>query len=678
MTETTKTWRRAVPLPEQDDHKTLRFVCEPGGISIEAAADVAAGDDSKVKLPRFSMVAYTGGAMRIAGWRYPVIMDLAGLTIPSQSRPIRFGHDATAGVGHTDSINVAEGKLIAAGVVSRDTVVAREIVASARNGFPWQASLGASVDQFEFAPEGKEVIVNGRSFRGPVNVVRRATLGEISFVDLGADGNTSASVAAKATMQRHGQESRFMDTKDSEKHVVATATGPDDGFDKSRPNDGQGIEAHTSDVRTSGGQPGVFIDAARQERARREKITAIIAEAVARPGADLDRLERISAEAIDNRWTVQETELAVLRALRPVPPAVASHGAPPTEAVLAAALLMTCGVGDERLAKDRDFGPAVVEAAWKRRGSGLHGLFAAALAAEGVSAPHGGEALYRAVVEHHVRAGFSTVDLGGLLGTVGNKLLLSSFTQVNATYERLAQQADFNNFLTYTNYRLDHTGEFAQVGPDGELKHGKLSESSYTNRLATRGQLLTLTREAIVNDDLNALQQLYGTLGRKARIAVEKALYEQVMEASDSFYTAARGNRLTTNALCVEGLAAGEAAMLGMVDADGDPIYSQPAILLVPPGLKYLGDQLFTSAMVNQEPGNNKAKGTDNPYRGRFRVETSPYLALPAMAGYSATTWYLLADPSNLPAFQVAFLQGRRQPTIETADAVFNTLGIQM
>ncbi|MCC7409949.1 MAG: hypothetical protein IT442_17920, partial [Phycisphaeraceae bacterium] len=35
-------------------------------------------------------------------------------------------------------------------------------------------------------------------------------------------------------------------------------------------------------------------------------------------------------------------------------------------------------------------------------------------------------------------------------------------------------------------------------------------------------------------------------------------------------------------------------------------------------------------------------------------------------------------DPSNLPAFQVAFLQGRRQPTIETADAVFNTLGIQM
>lgn len=58
-----------MPLPEQDDHKTLRFVCEPGGISNEAATDVAAGESGKPKPPRFSMVAYTGGAMRIAGWR---------------------------------------------------------------------------------------------------------------------------------------------------------------------------------------------------------------------------------------------------------------------------------------------------------------------------------------------------------------------------------------------------------------------------------------------------------------------------------------------------------------------------------------------------------------------------------------------------------------------------------
>ena len=86
----------------------------------------------------------------------------------------------------------------ATGLVSRDTAAAREVVVSSKNGFPWQASIGAAVEEFEFVKENQKVIVNGRTFDGPVNVVRKATLGEISFVDLGADGNTSAHVAASA------------------------------------------------------------------------------------------------------------------------------------------------------------------------------------------------------------------------------------------------------------------------------------------------------------------------------------------------------------------------------------------------------------------------------------------------------------------------------------------------
>jgi hypothetical protein len=40
--------------------------------------------------------------------------------------------------------------------------------------------------------------------------------------------------------------------------------------------------------------------------------------------------------------------------------------------------------------------------------------------------------------------------------------------------------------------------------------------------------------------------------------------------------------------------------------------------------------------------------------------------------------WYLLADPIDLPVIEVAFLNGQEAPTIETADADFNVLGIQM
>lgn len=43
-----------------------------------------------------------------------------------------------------------------------------------------------------------------------------------------------------------------------------------------------------------------------------------------------------------------------------------------------------------------------------------------------------------------------------------------------------------------------------------------------------------------------------------------------------------------------------------------------------------------------------------------------------------ASGWHLLADPNMLPAFQVAYLTGRRSPTIESSDAEFNPLGIQL
>lgn len=189
--------KRPPATPEPERLPTKLSLTANAVIDMEAAVDGA----TSTALPRFRMVAYSGGPMRVGGWRHPVIIDLAGLSIPSQSRPIRFGHDPLAGVGHTDAIRIDQGQLVATGVVSRDTAAAREVVVSSKNGFPWQASVGASVDEFEFVKENQRVLVNGQQYSGPINVVRRATLGEISFVDLGADGTTSATVAASKNLE---------------------------------------------------------------------------------------------------------------------------------------------------------------------------------------------------------------------------------------------------------------------------------------------------------------------------------------------------------------------------------------------------------------------------------------------------------------------------------------------
>jgi len=131
-------------------------------------------------------------------------------------------------VGHTNSIRVEEGKLLASGVVSRDTGAAREIVVSAANGFPWQASIGASVEEFEFVKAQQKTIVNGREFIGPVNVIRKALLGEISCVDLGADGQTSASVLAAAnalSQENDDMDENEVTTTEGQPETTATEAG---------------------------------------------------------------------------------------------------------------------------------------------------------------------------------------------------------------------------------------------------------------------------------------------------------------------------------------------------------------------------------------------------------------------------------------------------------------------
>ena len=100
-----------------------------------------------------------------------------------------------------------------------------------------------------------------------------------------------------------------------------------------------------------------------------------------------------------------------------------------------------------------------------------------------------------------------------------------------------------------------------------------------------------------------------------------------------------------------------------------------PAKLVVPPALKFLAEQIYTSTQLGS---GSSGSPTDNPFRGRFKVVSSPFLSLSGLAGSSATTWYLFADPAMLPALQVAFLRGQRAPIVETADAVFNTLGMGM
>ena len=105
---------------------------EPGGVKVEAGA---ASADGKT-LRRFTMTAYTGGAMTLSGWPHPVVVDLAGLAVGKKSRPILMDHDTGRIVGHTDAVSTEGGALTVAGVISGVGSAAQEVIGASDNGFP--------------------------------------------------------------------------------------------------------------------------------------------------------------------------------------------------------------------------------------------------------------------------------------------------------------------------------------------------------------------------------------------------------------------------------------------------------------------------------------------------------------------------------------------------------------
>lgn len=156
---------------------------------------LAAAPDKK-GIRRFNMLAYNGGAMTLGGHRQPIVIDLAGISFASEKIPILKDHDPKIVIGHTESISAGRSALRASGSISGVNDAVSEVIQSSDNGYPWQASIGATATKWHEVTAGNVIAVNGRDFVGPLWVARKSQLREISFVALGADAETSVNIAA--------------------------------------------------------------------------------------------------------------------------------------------------------------------------------------------------------------------------------------------------------------------------------------------------------------------------------------------------------------------------------------------------------------------------------------------------------------------------------------------------
>lgn len=634
----------------------------PKLFAMAAPVTLEAAQDSEKKLRKFQMEAYNGGAMQFFWSSRPVVVDLAGMEITEKPRPIFRDHDSSKVVGHTESIKNTGKVLRLSGVASASNDVAREVVDSADNGFPWQASIGAEIIRMESVDSGK-VKVNGQAFQAPINIVRASRLSEVSFVALGADDSTSARMTAGRVITKESP-------MDFQTWLIAR------GLDLAKLNDADKAKLQAE---FDAAQKTTDDDSDAVLKAQREK-AAIEAERIAAIYDVCKDNPKIQAQAIREGWTKDKAELEVLRASRPQAPAINTGAGQ----VGLTAEVMTAGLLQATRAKTDGIDAKVLEAAhkrWKGR-LGLQELLLEAAQANGYTGRS-----FRADPRGVLEAAFSVSDITGILSNVANKALLQGYMGVDSAWRSIAAIRPVVDFKTVTSYRLTGANQYEKVAPTGEIKHGTLGELSYTNKADTYGLMLGISRTDLINDDLGALSNVPTMIGRGAAIKLNEIFWTAFMDNS-SFFASGNSNYLSgvtvgTNdsRLNIEGLTRAEQKFMDQTDADSKPLGIKPAVLLVPSSLMATGRQLMNSVEIRDQAALTSGGvqyGVNNPFAGMFQLVGTPYLNNSTFSGYSAVAWYLLANPMDIATVEVAFLNGVEVPTVETADADFNTLGIQM
>jgi hypothetical protein len=618
-----------------------------GFVMIEAA--VASGSNSRV-----IGLAYSGGKMKLPGWKFPVVVDLAGMTVP-ESVPLLSNHEnKTASRVGMVKAEIEDFSLTIDGEIVSSGDIATGIIEQAKAGADWQLSIGAEVKNAELVKGSREV--NGQVHAGPFYHIKESVLREVSVVPVGADMSTSMKLAASFNL--FNPQGERMDKETTPEVTVKAETATK--------------EATPTEVKASG-EPDKIQAALDAERQRVNDIQTL---------CNGEHVE-IEREAISAGWDMDQVRAKLLDAIRTERPQADFNIAVKRESSagdsmkqLEAAMCLRMGIDDDIMVKS--YGELVLDQADRIRDISLKAMFERCLQAEGMSVP-------ASFGNDTIKAAFSTVSLPGILGNVANKKLLQSFNAQPVIATRLCSTGDLNDFKLNERFRLTDAGDLQPIGADGEIKDGKLVEEKASNQLETFAKKFVLTRKMVINDDLGAFMKVPTAMGNRAARLIDQLFFTRLLanptQGDGSKLFSTKHNNLLSGAdsvLAKESLGKAIQSFLDQTDADGQPINVEPQFLLVPTALKHWAIELTRSAALIIAGG---AESTVRPALNaladeNLNVISSPYLANPKYTGSSDKAWYLFGNPNQIDTFEIGFLKGKRTPTVEHGETDFNTLGM--
>lgn len=260
----------------------------------------------------------------------------------------------------------------------------------------------------------------------------------------------------------------------------------------------------------------------------------------------------------------------------------------------------------------------------------------------------------------------STSDFPIILESAMHKALQAAYDTAPLTWSRFCATGTVSDFRAHNRYRLGSFGNIDAINELGEFVNKAIPDGEKASiQVGTKGNIINLSRQAIVNDDLGAFIGLASNLGRAAARTVEADVFAMlalnsglgpVMADTKTLFHADHGNVGTTGAMSVTTIDEGRTKLASQKDVSGnDYLDLRPAVLLCAIG-QGGNARVINGAEYDPDTANKLQK--PNMVRGLFAdVVDTPRL--------SGTRFYMFADPAVAPTFEVAFLEGRQDPYLE-------------
>ena len=241
-----------------------------------------------------------------------------------------------------------------------------------------------------------------------------------------------------------------------------------------------------------------------------------------------------------------------------------------------------------------------------------------------------------------VKRAIATTDYADLLNSTLQRTIRRYYSAITPEWQSIARQTTAKDFRVKTGIAFDQKVTFEEIAEGGDYKESTLiSSDKATIQLKTFGRKITVTRQAIINDDLAVFDRYpaaiaYGAADFQAAKVWGLVTGNAKTPDGTALFAAGHNNLASgTDKTAPTEILLGKArtAMFRQTTPKGKLMGVMGKYFIVPMELMVTAEKLITSIL-------SSANYDVNTMKGKYEIMTSPYLT-------NATEWYLCADMVN-------------------------------